>query len=531
MSFCSYCGAQIPDGTKFCPECGQKVAAAPEEPAQPAYEAPQQTYTPPAQQSYEAPQQTYTPPAQSYTPPAQTYAPPTQSGGGSYVPPAAPPAAPKQKKGGGKKLGLIIGIAAAVVALVVALVLLLGGKGGKDDPLLGRYEATSCVIGNVDVGADGEWIELKAKNKAEINIMGESFKGTWELDGEAFTFEQSGDKFEGTLKNGVLTLDIEGMRFTFEKEGGAASTPGKNDKTDKNDKSAAAAGYWTLLRSDSDDPDSAMSEEDVAMFKEYGIEFFLNLKEDGTGVTMLDAPAHVTWANGVITAEDGTTIPYEVKNDQLQFDLYGCTNIFVRGEGSAPEIDWDAYAEGGDDWDDWDDGDDSEDGNEKLGMYYWWEGRWYGWLVFSNASEYYSDWIGSFGDCIVDITVNDDDTGYVEISWLDGEVFAWANVTFGAGTTVNGCMMSEDGSMMDFDIEYADWIVDPGVSAVSEFDNMIQIDGTLYDADYDWVDYDFYLRPWGMDWEDVRNADTSNMPYDDMMPLEYDTWYLPQLTA
>ena len=22
MSFCGNCGAQIPDGTKFCPECG-----------------------------------------------------------------------------------------------------------------------------------------------------------------------------------------------------------------------------------------------------------------------------------------------------------------------------------------------------------------------------------------------------------------------------------------------------------------------------------------------------------------------------
>ena len=56
MSFCGNCGAQIPDGTKFCPECGQKVAVqqpAPAEPVQSAYEAPaQQSYTPPVQQSY-----------------------------------------------------------------------------------------------------------------------------------------------------------------------------------------------------------------------------------------------------------------------------------------------------------------------------------------------------------------------------------------------------------------------------------------------------------------------------------------------
>ena len=262
MSFCGNCGAQIPDGTKFCPECGQKVAVqqpAPAEPVQSAYEAPaQQSDTPPVQQSYEAPQQ-------SYTPPVQTYTPPTQSGaGGSYVPPEAPAKAPKQKKpGGGKKIGLIVGIAAAVVVLVVALVLLLGGKGGKDDPTLGRYEGVSCTIDGVEVGAEDEWIELKAKNKADVCIMGQKFSGTWKLDGEAFTFKQGGDKYEGTLKDGVMTLDIAGMLYTFEKQGGAADNSGKPGKR------AAEAGYWTLLRVDGT---NAMSEDDVAMFKELGIE-------------------------------------------------------------------------------------------------------------------------------------------------------------------------------------------------------------------------------------------------------------------
>ena len=39
----------------------------------------------------------------------------------------------------------------------------------------------------------------------------------------------------------------------------------------------------------------------------------------------------------------------------------------------------------------------------------------------------------------------------------------------------------------------------------------------------------FVLRPWGMDWEDVRNADTADMLYADMMPVEYEDWYLPQI--
>ena len=505
MSFCGNCGAQIPDGTKFCPECGQKVAVqqpAPAEPVQSAYEAPaQQSYTPPVQQSYEAPQQ-------SYTPPVQTYTPPTQSGaGGSYVPPEAPAKAPKQKKpGGGKKIGLIVGIAAAVVVLVVALGLLLGGKGGKDDPTLGRYEGVSCTIDGVEVGAEDEWIELKAKNKADVCIMGQEFSGTWKLDGEAFTFKQGGDKYEGTLKDGVMTLDIAGMLYTFEKQGGAADNSGKPGKR------AAEAGYWTLLRVDGT---NAMSEDDVAMFKELGIEICAELKEDGTGVLALDNPVNVTWADGVITADDGSKLSYKLEGDCLHIQVDSDDYVFTRGEGSAPKVEHNTSAGG--------------EEPEELSVADWWSGKWYGWFVFSNASDYYSDRIGDYGDCLSEITVYDDGTGYVEMTWLDGEVFATADVTFGTGTTDYGCMMSESGTILNLSIKHADWIVDPGASMVSDFDHMIHIDSTMYDEDGDWIDYDFFLRPWGMDWEDVRVADTSNLLYDNMMPLEYDSWYLPQI--
>ena len=508
MSFCGNCGAQIPDGTKFCPECGQKVAVqqpAPAEPVQSAYEAPaQQSYTPPVQQSYEAPQQ-------SYTPPVQTYTPPTQSGaGGSYVPPEAPAKAPKQKKpGGGKKIGLIVGIAAAVVVLVVALVLLLGGKGGKDDPTLGRYEGVSCTIDGVEVGAEDEWIELKAKNKADVCIMGQEFSGTWKLDGEAFTFKQGGDKYEGTLKDGVMTLDIAGMLYTFEKQGGAADNSGKPGKR------AAEAGYWTLLRVDGT---NAMSEDDVAMFKELGIEICAELKEDGTGVLALDNPVNVTWADGVITADDGSKLSYKLEGDCLHIQVDSDDYVFTRGEGSAPKVEHNTSAGG-----------EEPEEPEELSVADWWSGKWYGWFVFSNASDYYSDRIGDYGDCLSEITVYDDGTGYVEMTWLDGEVFATADVTFGTGTTDYGCMMSESGTILNLSIKHADWIVDPGASMVSDFDHMIHIDSTMYDEDGDWIDYDFFLRPWGMDWEDVRVADTSNLLYDNMMPLEYDSWYLPQI--
>lgn len=555
MKFCPNCGAQLPDGTKFCQECGQKIVtpepAQPvyEAPAQQSYEAPQQSYTPPAQQSYEAPQQSYAPPVQqsyeapqqSYTPPTQqsyqapqqSYTPPTQSGnGGSYVPPAAPgkaPKAPKEKKPINKKIFLFAGIGVIAVLLIVLLVSCIAGKGkNKDDANLGRYEGVSCDLDGLVMPLEGDWIELKAKGKATLSLSGDEFNATWSVDGEKFTLKQSGDEFAGTLKDGVLSVDLGGLVYTFAKEGAkvgqTGTTAGETNPSGGKTEAAAEVGYWTLLRADSS-AGNAMSEEDVAMFKELGIEYYVDLKEDGTGVFVFDGPANITWADGIITAEDGTMLSYTLEDDLLLIEMDTEVYVMTRGEGSAPEIDQNAFMGGDTDPDDGDWG----DWGDLYGAYDWWDGTWYGWYVISNANSAYEGNINNAYDVTATIDVYADDTGYVDIVDIDGDDVCWATVSFGAGTTENGCMMSEEGSIFGFDIGHADWIVDPGVSMVSDFDYMIQIDGTVVDEDGDWFDYKLFLRPWGMDWEDIRYADTSDMLYDDMLPLYYDDWYLPQL--
>lgn len=151
MAFCTNCGAQVSDGKKFCPSCGQKIGgsepathAAPVQatPVQPVQnEEPKQAEAP-VQGTYQA---TYTPPTQqSYTPPTQqSYQAPAQQG--SYQPqqgnpqqsysaqPAYAPAAQttKQKKPINKKLLFIIGGAVLAVILAIVLISALGGKGNK----------------------------------------------------------------------------------------------------------------------------------------------------------------------------------------------------------------------------------------------------------------------------------------------------------------------------------------------------------------------------------------------------------------
>lgn len=579
MRFCTNCGAQIPDGTKFCTECGMPAAQEPApvrqdpEPAQPVYQAPVQNNAPetqqyyggysqtnpqqnpePAQPVYQAPvqneapvtqqnyggysqtnpqpvqqnggaypqagtpQQGYGAPAQTYAPPTQpTYAPPAQpDGSGAWVPPTTPGDAPKQKKpGSGKKIALFVGIGVVVVALVVLLVVLLG-QDKTEDSNLGRYECVSCVFYDMDLGADGEWIELKAKGKAVISLLFEEYDAEWELDGETLTVKSDGDTYEGTLKDGVIVLDLDGMVYTFAKDGATveASTGGETKLSE--------AGYWTLLRVDGGSEYMGMGEEDVATLKDLGIEFFLSLNEDGTAVVMLDTPQHATWESGTITAETGETLSYWLEDDLMHMDVEGADFVFTRGEGTAPDIDWSLYEGYGET--------PTENSGTATDAYDWWGGKWYGWMVIFNGSDAYADDIDSCVDCTAQIDVYGE-SGYVELLSLDGDILGWAGVSFGAGTTENGCMLSESGYLFDQELSYADWLIDPGASIVSEFQDMICIDGTIYDENGEWFDYYIFLRPWGMVWEDVREADTSNMPYSDMMPIYYDDWYLPQLES
>ena len=406
--------------------------------------------------------------------------------------------------------------------------------GGKDNPNAGRYEGVSCTISGAEQKMNGEWIQLDSNGKATFYILGEEFNGKWSLDGEKLTVKQGGDTFSGTLKNGTATIDFGGMVYTFRMKGGTSTSSGSN--SGKDNAASADAGYWTLLRTESSDPNNVMDEAMVKEFKGLGIEFFLNLKEDGTGNLVLDDPVEITWSNGTIhvPGESGNiALAYTVKDGQLSMNIDGTTYIYVRGEGAAPVIDGSQGAAG-----EGNDGSgagyEGDDGLSEIAQ--WWDGDWYGWWVVSSASSSMEDMVDSYWDCCASIEAYSDDTGYIEI-WdatsEEGECIAFADVSFGMGVTDYGCMMSESGCFFDGSIEHADWIIDPGASTVSEFDQMICIDGTWVDPEDEdtWIRYYIFLRPWGMEWEDVRTADTSDMLYEDMMPMGYDDWYLPLIDA
>lgn len=292
------------------------------------------------------------------------------------------------------------------------------------------------------------------------------------------------------------------------------------------DKTAPEVGYWTLLKVESDDPSAAVDESMIAALKEMGLEMYIDLKEDGTGVFSIDEPQNITWADGKFTAEDGYSLDYKYKDGQLIIELEGAEYIFVPGEGNAPTVPGVAVDPGT-----------SDESVEPIeSAYSWWDGDWYGWWVLWSGFGDYGQYEDSCWDVCATIDVYDDDTGYISMYSYDGistKDLAGVEISFGAGITENGGFVSESGYFQDADIAHADWLVDAGVGFGKDFEHMICIEGRYVDPENEdnYYDYYIFLRPWGMDWEDVRTADNSENLYDDMMPVYYDDWYLPLIES
>ncbi|MBQ4347077.1 MAG: hypothetical protein IJC39_01350, partial [Firmicutes bacterium] len=182
---------------------------------------------------------------------------------------------------------------------------------------------------------------------------------------------------------------------------------------------------------------------------------------------------------------------------------------------------------------------------EVLADYSWWDDDWYGWWALKNGTGIYESLNeqGFACDAYAEIEVYNDNTGRVTVWDMlttkdDPMIYAY-DITFEEGASEKGRMTSDRvvffpsgvwngrtvGTMDEREIG---WLVDPAESTVSHFENMIEITGHFESPENpeDSFDYYIYLRPWGMLWDDVREGNTEGCIYSDMMPLNYDDWYI-----
>ena len=160
-----------------------------------------------------------------------------------------------------------------------------------------------------------------------------------------------------------------------------------------------------------------------------------------------------------------------------------------------------------------------------------WNGGWYGWWVVESGTGDYAGSEGSWWDACARIELGEDGRGTLTL-WDDsceaGQSIAEARVQAQTDLTTSGRLVSTDGSFLDCPLTGADtWYIDAAAPDFMPYHDMICICGVYTDPEDggNTFVYTIYLRPWGMDWEDVRADDESLLPY------YYDDWYLPLIEA
>jgi hypothetical protein len=119
-----------------------------------------------------------------------------------------------------------------LLALVLSLVMVLSLTacgGGKD--YSGTYKVTAVKSDDIELKKGDElwktafpddsslpYIELKKDDKCTISFDDDNTDGKYSVDGDKITITADKEDVKGTIKDGKITLTIEGAEMVFEKK-------------------------------------------------------------------------------------------------------------------------------------------------------------------------------------------------------------------------------------------------------------------------------------------------------------------------
>lgn len=235
-----------------------------------------------------------------------------------------------------------------ILAILLTLTMLLSlaacGGSAEEDPNAGKYLGTTAKAMGMtmemsEVYPGETWVELKSGGKGTIMLDGDDFPMKWALEGEAITITIDGVDSVGTLADGVITMDLMnmGVEMTFLKEG--AEMPVAAATYDD-------AGYWEVVRVESEDPESAISEEDMEIVKAAGVLMYMELNADGTGIMFIEEEMPVTWQDGTITfTDDAMSVSYVVENGELSLDMFEAVFVLRQATSEMAEAGFASFME------------------------------------------------------------------------------------------------------------------------------------------------------------------------------------------
>ena len=394
---------------------------------------------------------------------------------------------------------------------------------GDDEEILAKYTAVYVEIEDSsfrveDLFAGETYIRLKEENEGKLMVDGESTSFKWKLKGEDLTITtEDDDEYEGTLEDGIITIEIDDVTFTFATKGTKVREP-KNlvsgggivgpDGPMPTEPAAgiSVAGWYDCYYIEVVDENTSFRSEDL-----FSSTPVISLSDDLTGYMMLeDEFLYLTYTldypSITFYTDDGDVTTGTISDGVLILSEEGLIMTFATygAEVPVPENLTDLSG--------------FNTGSNASADY--WNGDWYGWWIMENRTGYYAELDIDWWDAAARVTVDETNNG-VLFFWDEDQSYsdpiATVYFTLGEGTTEAGCITSQSGYFWEYPIGYADWIVDPATGSTSDFDHMITISG-YYEDSTGSFDYYIYLRPWGMMWDDIEEANAELLPY-------YYEWY------
>ena len=406
-------------------------------------------------------------------------------------------------------------ILSAVLALLLVFSLAAcGSKVRADEKLNGKYiavvgEMMGMSLTGEDINDIG--IELQSGGKGSFTIDGETDKISWENDDTTISIKIDSETVTGTLgTDSFMVKDLlgSGMDLTFAKEGTDAAKP--ENYLPENDK--FMLGNWqstgvTDILGDPTDMDP------YSLFMTFSADHTANVKFMGKDLGTFKWSLLDDW--GSFDDEGAPDISWDIKDGGIEVSYLLDDEYYIFDCPKGGKIPDSAFGGSGS-------GSGGSLGSgsaDDTAFFEFWENEYYGWWIIENAEGDMADLNENYYDVCGAIYFDEgsDDTGSIYL-WDDtgniDDPFCVADVEFYPDGEGAGFMLNKGGWFLGREMADGDLYGEP----VTAFDHMITISGSFsYDSGS--CDYTIYLKPWGMDWEDVREYNEALLPY------FYDSWY------
>ena len=350
--------------------------------------------------------------------------------------------------------------------------------------------------GNEDMAMDEDTVAMLAEMGVVMYVdLKEDGTGTFMLDdvmpitwGDGKLVADDGSEVSYTLENGELIVDIEGARMHFIP--GEKSADIESTDTEKENADLLISERTDYIAISGNMSGTEMNDSAIAQMG--GME--LDFNGDGTGTLgMFGQYEDITYDNSAVY-RSGIPMSYELDGDYLYLKVSNAIEFTMMVEIKAMNRPKEELTPNDLDY---------------------WEGDYYGWWCIDNVNSGDAE-VGAWWDACMTLDIFSNGSGFITIWDEDygkddpiAEVAVSVSVTDGVARIV-----SESGQFMGMEVEHADWLF---YSDSTDYEDTLGFFANYEDSNMN-VDYYFFLRQWGIVWDDVEEKDLPGYYYD---------WYLP----